>query len=37
MVDGERRTDRAKPMVEARQNDRRMRGEERGTSQKREQ
>lgn len=33
----EERTDRARPAVEARQNDKRMRGEERDTSQRREQ
>ena len=35
--DGEGRTDRAGPTVEAGQNDRRLRGEERDTSQGREQ
>lgn len=37
IVDGERKTDGARPTVEARQNDRQMRGEERDTSQGREQ
>lgn len=37
VVDGGRRTDGARPTVEARQNDRRIRGEERGTRWKREQ